>query len=199
LAAAVLFLFASLAQAHQLVVTTGYASSSTPKTGSGIDQNAPPVAGGGGFAVGVRVDLDNPSRRLWISPSFLFWNDLTGSPAHDFNANYFQIELGGRLSVHSRSVPMLYGGVGAGYTVAHCTVAPRYVSNVPTDTYDGNFPSASVHGGVKLPNPTSGITVLAEASYHLGLAQSRGFHSIGPARTALIQIGVGFDIVSGRK
>ncbi|HEY3294650.1 MAG TPA: hypothetical protein VGL38_04390 [bacterium] len=195
LAAAVLFLLATAVQAHQLVLSTGYANSSAPKTGGDIDKVNPPFTGGGGFAVGVRADLDTPNKRMWISPAFLFWNNLTGAPDLNSRVNYFQMEIGGRVSVHTRTDPTFYGGAGVGYTLSHGVKRPRYAGDA--QTFDGDFPSASIHGGVKLPNPSSGVTVLAEASYHFGLEQPTGHLAIGPARAALIQIGVAFDLVSG--
>jgi hypothetical protein len=194
LAAAMLFIVASSAQAHQLVLTTGYANSSTPQTGADIDKRFPPVTAGGGFAVGVRADLDTPNQRMWISPSFLFWNNLTGAPADNIRVNYFQIELGGRVSVHTRTDPKFYAGIGAGYTLAHGDQIPRYAGD--RLSFDGDFPSASFHAGVKIPNSSSGITILAEGSFHFGLAQAQGHNAIGPARAALIQIGVGFDLLT---
>jgi hypothetical protein len=195
LAAAMLFLTFSAVEAHQLVLTTGYANSSQPKIGADINPANPPFDGGGGFAVGIRADLDNPSHRLWISPSFLFWNNLTGTPDVNSRVNYFQAEVGGRLSVHTRTIPKFYGGVGVGYTIAHGQKTPKYAGDA--ETYDGDFPSASVHAGVKTRNNASGITLIAEASYHFGLSQPHRHLGIGPARAALIQIGVGFDLLSG--
>ncbi len=192
-----LFIVVSPAESHQLVLTTGYANSGAPNTGADIARNNPPITGGGGYAIGIRADLDNPSQRLWISPSFLFWNNLTGTPDDNSRVNYFQVELGGRLYVHTHTVPKFYGGIGAGYTLAHGTKSPRFAGNGDTESFDGDFPSVSAHAGVKLADSSSGVTVLAEASYHMGLDRPQGHLAIGPARAALIQIGVAFDILSG--
>lgn len=181
-------------QANQLILTTGYANSGEPKTGPDVDSHYPPVLAGGGYAVGVRADIDHPRLPIWISPSFLFWNNVTGSPSGNERANYFQVEVGGRLLLHTRTVPALYGGVGAGYSFSHGTNTPRVGPDKMT--YDGDFPTASVHFGVKSPT-SPGLSVIAETSYHFGLDNATGHNALGPARAWLIQIGVAFDILSG--
>lgn len=182
-------------QAHQFVLTTGYANSRAPHLGAGIDHHYPPFGPGGGYAVGARVDIAPPRSPFWISPNFLFWNNLTGSPYQSIDATYFQIELGGRLSVHSRRTePTLYAGAGLGYTLAHGQTRQRFGGT--TESYDGDFPSASVHVGAKT-RATPDITLLGEASYHFGLDRPIQRLSVGPANAWLIQIGVAFDIIGG--
>jgi hypothetical protein len=179
--------------AHQLVLTTGYANSRTPSTGTDIDATNPPFRSGGGYTAGIRVDVQPPTRPLLFGPSFLFWNNQTGDPDPNANANYFQIELGGRFSLRTRTSPTLYAGVGAGYTLAHGEVVAK-VDGSKT-TYDGSFPTGSVHFGAKTASH-DGISVLAEGSYQFGLEKPRGRQAVGPAKAWLIQIGVGFDILT---
>lgn len=182
------------AHAHQLVLTTGYANSRTPKTGPEIDPSHRPFRAGGGYAFGIRMDLDAPRRPILFGPSFLFWNNQTGDPDPNANANYFQIELGGRISLRTRTVPLLYAGIGAGYTLSHGeSVAKLDGSKL---TFDGDFPTASLHFGVKSPSST-GLSILAEGSYHFGLDKPRGRQSVGPASAWLVQIGVGLDLLVG--
>jgi hypothetical protein len=179
--------------AHQLVFTTGYANSGTPHTGSDVDSRYPPVINGGGYAVGIRVDLEHPRHPVWISPSFLYWNNATGEPNPNTDINYFQVEMGGRLSLHTRTIPALYAGFGAGYSFAHGASTARATGE--TTSFNGDFPTASLHLGAKTLSQ-SGITLLGEASYHFGLDNASGHNALGPARAWLIQIGIGFDILS---
>lgn len=182
------------AQAHQLVLTTGYANSRTPETGPEIDANRKPFRAGGGYAFGIRMDIEAQQRPIVFGPSFLFWNNQTGDPDPNADANYFQIELGGRASLRTRTLPALYAGVGAGYTLSHGeSVAKLDGSKL---TFDGEFPTASFHFGVKSPSST-GLSILAEGSYHFGLDQPSGRQSVGPASAWLVQIGVGFDLLVG--
>jgi len=177
------------------VLTTGYANSSAPKTGGDIAPGYQPFVAGSGFAVGVRADLDDRSRKFWFTPSFLFWDNLTGAPDPNSRVNYFQTEVGARVYAHSTSNPTLYAGLGAGYSLAHGVKTAK--ADGSTETYDGDFPTASIHAGAKIPSAATGITVLAEASYHVGLEHPHAHLAIGPAGAALIQIGVAFDIVGG--
>ena len=178
------------ALSSQIVATTGYANSRRPDApeGGSVDSY---FDAGGGYAVGVRVDVDR--ELFWFGPSFLFWNNLTGDPHHNYNSNYFQIELGGRLSARTRTIPSLYGGIGLGYTVAHGEVVPKFEEFGGELDFDGEFPTASIHVGARTPSKTHGIAILAEASYHVGLDTPTGDRAIGPAQAWLIQIGVGFD------
>jgi hypothetical protein len=193
--AAIIVLAAMPARAHQFVLTTGYANSRAPDLGSGIDHHNPPFGAGGGYAIGIRTDIAPPQSMFWISPQFLYWNNLTGDPYQSVNTTYFQIELGGRLSVHSRRTdPTLYAGVGLGYSMAHGQT--RSLVDGTTDSFDGDFPTGSVHIGAK-SRATPDITLLAEGSYHFGLDHPVQRLSVGPASAWLIQIGVGFDILTG--
>jgi hypothetical protein len=183
------------AGAHQFVLTTGYANSGTPDVGHGIDASHPPFGAGGGYAIGIRTDIYAPRSPLWFGPQFLYWNNLTGDPFQSIDATYFQIELGGRISVHSRSTdPVLYAGGGLGYTLAHGQ--NKSLIGEPLRTFDGDFPTASFHIGAKT-RPTPEITLLAEGSYHFGLDHPRQRLSVGPANAFLIQIGVAFDMLLG--
>lgn len=178
--------------AHQLVLTTGYANSRTPQTGPGIERHPPLFRAGSGYAFGTRVDVVSPTRRVVFGPAFFFWNNLTGDPDPNANANYFQIELGGRVSLRTRSIPSLYAGAGAGYSLAHGEVV-RLVDGSKR-SFDGEFPSASLHFGVKSANP-NGLAVIAEGSYHFGLEDPSRRLAVGPASVWVIQIGIGFDLL----
>jgi len=192
--AAVLLALAASAQAHQLVLTAGYANSRRPDMGPAVSSSYSPFQSGGGWAAGMRVDIVPPGKPVVFGPSFLYWNNLTGDPDPNSQSRYFQIELGGRLSVRSRSIPSLYGGVGAGYSFAHGAHEPRWVG--AKEEFDGDFPTGSVHFGVKSPTRTD-VTVVAEGSFHFGLDHPSGRNSIGPAKAWLVQIGVAFDMLIG--
>jgi hypothetical protein len=178
-------------QAHQLVLTAGYANSRRPETGSALLPNSP-FGSGGGWAAGIRVDIMPPQKPVMFGPSFLYWNNMTGDPDPNSVSRYFQIELGGRLSARTRTVPSLYGGMGVGYTFAHGT----HEGVETKEEFDGDFPTGSLHFGVKSLTQTE-ITVVAEGSFHFGLDDPSGRYSIGPAKAWLVQIGVGFDMLIG--
>lgn len=183
-----LLCFAHSAEAHQLAVTFGYANSGTPRHGTGVSDYI--FASGGGIAFGTRVDLER--EHLWFGPAFTFWNNLTGDPQIDWNSSYLQAELGGRISLRTRTVPSLYGGIGAGYTFSHGENVHRF-SNAK-ESYDGEFPTGSVHFGAKTPSRANGLGLIGETSYHFGLDRARGRNAVGPARAFLIQIGLAFEI-----
>jgi hypothetical protein len=194
-ATAMILLLAASAQAHQFVLTAGYANSRQPEMGSAVaSPSYSPFQSGGGWAAGIRIDVVPPTKPIMFGPSFLYWNNLTGNPDPNSRSRYFQIELGGRFSIRSRTVPSLYAGAGAGYTFAHGTHEPRWVGT--GEQYDGDFPTGSVHFGVKSPT-RSGATVLAEGSFHFGLDHPTGRYTIGPAKAWLVQIGVAFDMLLG--
>jgi hypothetical protein len=175
--------------ASQIIVSTGYAHSQRPKA-----QGFPASRyfdSGSGYAVGIHLDLETPV--VWFGPSFLFWNNMTGDPDPDRNSSYFQIELGGRLSVHTNTIPAVYAGIGAGYSVARGDVRARFAELGGEYGFDGEFPTASIHLGAKSPTRTTGLGLLAEASYHFGLDDPSGIEVIGPAEAWMIQIGVVFD------
>lgn len=174
--------------AHQLIIATGYANSGTPETGSDISESNPPFRAGGGYAFEVRMDLAKPG--LWFGPSFIFWNNLTGDPSPNSNASYFQIELGGKLFLRTHTIPAIYGGIGAGYSVSHGEDIPIVGYR---REFDGDFPTGSIHFGVKTPTRTTGLGLLAEASYHFGLDKPTGRMAVGPAKAFLIQIGIAMD------
>ncbi len=185
-----LILGAARADAHQLVASVGYANSSTPEHGSGVSDYV--FDAGGGYAAGLRVDLEKP--HFWFGPAFTFWNNLTGDPDPNANSSYFQAELGGRISARTHTIPAIYGGVGAGYTFSHGEFVPKFFGG--KETFDGEFPTGSVHFGVKSPSQTYGLGLIAEASYSFPLGKPGGELAVGPARAFLIQIGFAFDIRS---
>jgi hypothetical protein len=180
-------LLAAPALAGQIVLSTGYANSQQPKArGFSGDQ----FSSGSGYAAGMHLDIETPT--VWFGPSFLFWNNVTGSPYSNYNSNYFQIELGGRLSFHTGTIPAVYAGMGAGYSVARGDFRARF-AGFDSESFDGEFPTASIHLGAKSPTRTAGLGILAEASYHFGLDEPTGIKAIGPAEVWMIQIGVAFD------
>ena len=181
--------------ASQLVLTGGYAYSGAPHTGADVASGYHPVVAGSGFTFGVRADIDNPSRRWWFSPSFLYWSNLTGAPDPNSKVNYFQAEVGGRALIHTPNDPKFYGGVGLGYSLSHGVKTPK--AGGDQETYDADFPSASLHAGVKTLNIASGISFLGELSYHFGLLHPHSHLAIGPANAILVQVGMGFDLLSG--
>lgn len=182
------------AGAHQLVLTTGYANSREPQTGSSIDASHPLFRAGGGYAAGIRVDLEPPRVPILFGPSFLFWNNLTGDPDPNANASYFQIELGGRVAFRTRTVPTFYAGAGVGYTVSHGEVVAK-VSGAKQD-FDGNFPTALLQVGTKTRS-TEGLNLLAEIAFQFGLDDPPGHEAVGPASVWMIQIGVALDLLAG--
>lgn len=186
----------SSARAHQMVLSSGYANSRTPDIGSGIAAQNSPFGSGGGWAAGIRIDVTPAEKPIMFGPSFLYWNNMTGDPDPNSRSKYYQIELGGRFSIRSRTEPSLYGGIGAGYTFAHGTHEPRWVG--VTDEYDGDFPTGSVHFGVKSPTRNQ-FTVIAEGSFHFGLDEPTGRTAIGPAKAWIVQIGIGLDMLVGSR
>lgn len=180
-------IFCKPAYAHHLVLSTGYANSQSPQTGIEVDRNS--FRSGGGYAFSTRMDIEK--RNFWIGPSFTFWNNLTGDPDPNANASYFQIELGGRLLYRTHTIPSLYGGVGVGYTFAQGQIKPKYVGD--KEEFDGDFPTGSLHFGLKTPSQTTGLGFVAETSYSFGLDDPRGVRSIGPAKAWMISIGILFD------
>ena len=185
---------AAAAHAHQFVLTTGYANSRKPATSPDISKSY--FGSGGGWAAGIRMDIMPPDKPIMFGPCFLFWNNLTSDTDPNSISRYFQIELGGRLSARTRTIPSLYGGVGAGYTFAHGTHEPRWVG--AKEEFDGDFPTGSVHFGVKSPT-RSQVTVLAEGSFHFGLDEPTSRKTVGPAKAWLIQIGAAFDMLVGSR
>jgi hypothetical protein len=185
--------FIQLTEAHQLVLTTGYANSRTPEVGSGISRAYPPFRSGGGYAVGIRADIVPRLSPLSFGPAFLFWNNLTGDPDPNADATYFQIEMGGRASLHTPG-NSLYAGIGVGYSLSHGTVTAK--ADGSKTSYDGDFPTGSVHFGFRSPS-SNGVSWLGEGSFHFGLEKATGRMTVGPAKAWLIQLGLGLDIISG--
>ena len=178
----------SSARAHQLVLGFGYANSGEPEHGADLSDNV--FDPGGGYAFSTRVDIQR--RNFVFGPALTFWNNLTGDPDPNANARYLQFELGGRAGLRTMTVPELYGGVGLGYTFAQGEFVPKFFGT--KETFDGDFPTGSVHFGAKTPTRTYGVGLIGEASYHFGLDTPRGRESVGPARAFVIQIGFAFDI-----
>jgi hypothetical protein len=180
--------------AHQFALTAGYANSASPHVGSGISQSNKPFRAGGGYAVGAHFDIDKPDLPVRFGPAFLYWNNLTGDPDPNADATYFQIELGGRVSLRSRSIPVVYAGGGAGYTFSHGKKVGKYVAN--DQEFDGDFPTGSLHIGAESPAQNDALRLAAELSYHFGLDDPRGPLSVGPANAFIMQIGFSFHVRS---
>ena len=192
-----LLLCTGIASAHDLVLTTGYANSGTPRVGRGISQSNKPFRAGGGYAFGAHADIESKQRRFMFGPSFLFWNNLTGDPDPNANASYLQVELGGRFAVRTRTYPCLYAGVGAGYTFAHGELKQKTYNPLPAQEYDGEFPTATLLAGFKTPTANDNLGLVGEFSYHFGLDKPDDPRSVGPARAFLIQIGLAFGVRAG--
>lgn len=122
----------------------------------------------------------------------MFWNNLTGNTTDDTRANYFQIEIGGRASYRMTAEPDLYVGAGIGYTFAQGKYESRFFDGYEY-TFDGDFPTASAHLGLKTDASRNGVGAMGELSYHWGIDQPAGLNTIGPANAYLVQIGVFFD------
>ncbi len=184
------------AVAHDLILTTGYANSGSPEVGEGISESNKPFAAGGGYAFAVRLDVRKPGAIFEFGPEFLYWNNLTGDPQPSYDASYFQAQLGGRLSLRSRTIPAFYSGLGLGYAVSQGVRKAKWIDH--KETFDGDFPTGLVAAGVKMPSNANGVGLLAELSYSFGLDSPEGWHTVGPASAFLIQIGLLFDARPGR-
>jgi hypothetical protein len=177
------------AQAYHLVAATGYANSGTPHTGPGIERSSL-FGAGSGYTAHARLEVERP--HVYWGPSFLFWNNVTGAPTSSSRVTYFQIELGGRLSYRMTSTPSTYIGAGLGYSFSQGKYEQRFFDGY-SYTFDGDFPTASVHLGAKTDASRNGVGLVAELSYHWGLDEPTGRLTIGPANAYLVQIGVFFD------
>jgi len=189
-ALAVMLMFLSIdAHAYHLVLATGYANSGTPNTGTGVERSSL-FGPGSGYTAHFR--FETKTAHLYWGPSFLFWNNVTGNRTYDARTNYFQVEVGGRMSYRMTADPDLYAGAGVGYSFAQGKYKDRFFEGYDY-TFDGDFPTASVHLGIKTDGRKNGIGVMGELSYHWGLDQPAGRNTIGPANAYLVQIGVFFD------
>lgn len=183
-----LFSFSNL-QAYHLILSTGYANSATPKTGTNVERGGL-FRAGSGYVGSFRFETVSP--HFFWGPSLLFWNNVTGNPTQSSRTNYLQLEVGGRVMYRTATVPDFYGGAGVGYSFAQGSYRERFF-DAPTYTVDGDFPTASVLLGVKTDASKNGVGVLGELSYHWGLDEPSAPRSIGPANAYLVQIGVFFD------
>ncbi|MCB9366831.1 MAG: hypothetical protein H6508_06620 [Calditrichaeota bacterium] len=187
--ACILLLAAGRAQAYHFALTTGYANSTVPETAEGVERGEL-FKGGSGYVGAVR--FETARRHVYWGPSLLFWNNVTGNATQSSRTNYFQLEVGGRLSYRTATVPDFYAGAGLGYSFAQASYRERYF-DAPSLTFDGDFPTASVHLGVKTDASRNGVGVIGELSYHWGLDEPSAPRSVGPAEAYLVQIGVFFD------
>ncbi len=186
-----LLLFTHAAGAHDFVLMTGYASSQKPALGGAVDPHD--FSAGGGYVVGARLDLDVASH-VWIAPSLLYWDNITGGQSGTYNSNYSQMQLGARLLFHTMTLPMLYFGGGADFAATHGVVkagrvVPGYGKGTIVSEFDGEAPVGAVALGFK-GNAPYGLGVLAEVAYQFGLDKPVGRRSIGPASVVLLQIGI---------
>lgn len=185
----VLVLASQAAHAYHLVAATGYVNSGAPETGPGVQRNSM-FGSGSGYTANFR--FETLRKNIVWGPSFLYWNNLTGHRTTYTRSNYFQIELGGRFAYRTATVPDFYLGGGVGYSFAQGKYRELYDSAYEY-TFDGDFPTASVHTGFKTSAAENGVGVLGELSYHWGLDQPSGRQTVGPASAYLVQIGVFFD------
>lgn len=186
-----LLTFPSALWAHDFVLMTGYAASQKPKLGPTVDPHD--FSGGGGYAVGGRFDLA-VAPHIWVAPSVLYWDNITGGQNGTYNSHYAQMQIGARLFVHSWSLPMLYFGGGVDFAATRGIVkadrpVPMHSKGDIVEEFDGDAPVGIVAAGFKGPAPL-GLGVLAEVAYLFGLDEPAGVRRIGPASAVLLQIGV---------
>jgi hypothetical protein len=177
--------------AHDLVLTTGYAASEKPSMGTEVSSSD--FSSGGGYVVGVRVDFD-ASPRIWLAPSILYWDNITGGQSGAENSHYAQVQVGARVLVHTWSMPTLYLGAGADFAATQGVVKagrvdPYYNKGTVIREFDGEAPVGILMAGFKGQAPL-GLGVLAEVAYQFGLDEPVGKRWVGPASVILLQIGV---------
>ncbi|MFH1009872.1 MAG: hypothetical protein V1784_01395 [bacterium] len=186
-----LFLLAADGMAHDLVLTTGYAASKKPLLGPAVDPHD--FSSGGGYVVGARLDLD-VAPHIWIAPSVLYWDNITGGQSGTYDSHYSQMQFGARVLFHTWTLPMLYCGGGADFAATRGVVkagqvVPGYGKGSIVSEFDGEAPVGLVAFGFKGKAPL-GLGVMAEVAYHFGLDEPVGQRRIGPASVVLLQIGV---------
>ena len=186
-----LFAFPGIIQAHDLVVTTGYAASQKPAMGSMV--NTHDYSTGGGYAVGARLDFTT-GRHIWLAPSVIYWDNITGGQSGIENSHYAQMQFGLRVLLHTWSVPTLFLGGGVDFTATHGVVkagriAAGYDRGDIIREVSGDAPVGIITAGFK-GNAPRGIGVLAEVAYLFGLDEPVGQDRIGPATAVLLQIGI---------
>ena len=182
--------FPGIMWAHDLVVTTGYAASQKPAMGSLV--NSYDYSTGGGYTIGARLDFAT-GQYVWLAPSIIYWDNITGGQSGIENSHYAQLHFGLRAILHTWSEPMLYFGGGIDFAAAHGVVkAGRIVSGYSKGAVvrevSGEAPVGAAMVGFK-GGASRGIGVLAEITYLFGLDKPVGQDYIGPATAILLQIG----------
>ncbi len=189
----ILILFIALvnvAHAHDFVLFTGYAASEKPKHGALVSSND--FSSGGGYVVGGRLDFET-SRRVWIAPSLLYWDNITGGQTGALNSHYSQFQIGARVLMHTLTFPKLFFGGGVDFAATQGAVkagriGPTHGKGEIIREYTGEAPVGVVVAGFKGRAP-NGIGIMADIAYHFGLDEPVGRQSIGPASVILLRIG----------
>jgi hypothetical protein len=186
-----LLTFPGILWAHDFVLMTGYATSRQPEMGAGVDPRD--FSAGGGYAVGARLDL-SVAPHVWLAPSVLYWDNITGGQNGRYNSHYAQMQIGARLLLHSWTLPMLYFGGGADFAATRGIVkverpVPGYNKGDIVSEFDGEVPVGIITAGFKGPAPL-GLGIMAEVSYLFGLGERLSYREMGPASAVLLQIGV---------
>jgi hypothetical protein len=190
LALILLMTLTSVAHAHDLVIFTGYAASEKPSSGAFVAPND--FSSGGGYIVGGRLDFET-SRYIWIAPSLLYWDNITGGQTGLLNSHYSQFQIGARVLIHTLTVPKFFLGGGVDFAAAQGVVkagriGPTYGKGETVREYTGEVPVGVVVAGFKGQAP-NGIGIMADVAYHFGLDESVGRQSIGPASVIMLRIG----------
>lgn len=179
------------AWAHDLVLMTGYAASEKPMMGPAVLSHD--FSSGGGYAVGLRLDFA-ATPRIWLAPSLLYWDNITGGRSGIENSHYAQMQIGLRVLLHTWSVPALYFGGGVDFAATRGVVkagriASPYNKGDVVREFDSDAPVGVVTAGFKGRAP-QGLGVLAEVAYLFGLDEPTGQRRVGPASAVLLQIGI---------
>jgi hypothetical protein len=181
---------ANMASAHDLVFFTGYAASEKPCSGALVSSHD--FSSGGGYIVGGRLDFET-SRRIWIAPSILYWDNITGGQTGALNSHYSQFQIGARVFMHTLTFPKLFFGGGVDFAATQGAVkagriGPSYDKGETIREFTGESPVGVVVAGFKGRAP-NGIGVMADVAYHFGLDEPVGRQSVGPASVILLRIG----------
>ena len=181
---------AGAAHAHDFVLYTGYAASEKPNSGNLVSPND--FSSGGGYIIGGRLDFET-SRHMWIAPSLLYWDNITGGQTGLLNSHYSQFQVGARVIAHTTTIPKFFFGGGVDFAAAQGVVkagniGPTYGKGDVVREFSGEAPVGIILAGFKGQAP-NGIGILADVAYHFGLDEAVGRQSVGPASVILLRIG----------